>query len=94
MAKNAGLQSILLKSVQAFLMQTSHTAISNARSHIDARLARWILMGHDRVHGSTIPLTDEFLALMLVCAAPGSRRRYERWSSKGLSNGDAARSRC
>ena len=36
MAKNAGLQAIMLKYVQAFLVQTSHTAICNARSHIDA----------------------------------------------------------
>ena len=48
MAKNAGLQPILLKYVQAFLVQTSHTAICNARSHLDERLARWILMAHDR----------------------------------------------
>ena len=59
------LRSFLLKFVQVFMVQTAHTAIANARSHIDQRLARWILMAHDRTRDNTIPLTHEFLALML-----------------------------
>ena len=27
--------------------------------------ARWILMAHDRIRGNVLPLTHEFLALML-----------------------------
>ena len=30
-----------------------------------ARLARWILMAHDRLDGDSLPLTHEFLSLML-----------------------------
>jgi CRP-like cAMP-binding protein len=59
------LRSLLLKFVQVFMVQTAHTAIANARSHIDQRLARWILMAHDRTRNDTLPLTHEFLALML-----------------------------
>jgi CRP-like cAMP-binding protein len=55
----------LLKYVQAFMVQTSQTAIVNARAHIDRRLARWILMAHDRIGGKTLSLTHEFLSLML-----------------------------
>ena len=40
---------------------TAHTAISNARGRLDARLARWLLMAHDRVQANTLPLTHEFL---------------------------------
>ena len=47
------------------MVQTAHTAIANARAHIDERLARWILMAHDRTRDNTLPLTHEFLALML-----------------------------
>ena len=46
-------------------MYTTHTAIANTRAHIDRRLARWILMAHDRTRNNTLPLTHEFLALML-----------------------------
>ena len=59
------LRNHLLKFVQVFMVQTAHTAIANARSHIDQRLARWILMAHDRTRDNTLPLTHEFLALML-----------------------------
>ena len=47
------------------MIQTAHTAIANARAKIDERLARWILMAHDRIGGNPLPLTHEFLALML-----------------------------
>src|SRR3954454_10554482 len=41
------LRDSLLKYVQAFGVQTTHTAISNAQSRIDIRLARWLLMAQD-----------------------------------------------
>ena len=47
------------------MVQTAHTAIANARAKIDERLARWILMAHDRIRANVLPLTHEFLALML-----------------------------
>jgi CRP-like cAMP-binding protein len=59
------LRSLLLKFVQVFTVQTAHTAIANARAHIDRRLARWILMAHDRMHDNRLSLKHEFLALML-----------------------------
>ncbi len=65
MDASGSLRSLLLKFVQVFMVQTAHTAIANARSHIDQRLARWILMAHDRTRDKTIPLTQEFLSLML-----------------------------
>ena len=47
------LHGLLLKFVQVFMVQTAHTAIANARAHIDRRLARWILMAHDRTLATT-----------------------------------------
>jgi CRP-like cAMP-binding protein len=66
-AQNASpsLRDLLLKFAQVFMVQTAHTAIANARAHIDQRLARWVLMAHDRTDDKTIPLTHEFLSLML-----------------------------
>jgi CRP-like cAMP-binding protein len=65
------LHSLLLKFAQVFMVQTAHTAVANARAHIDQRLARWILMAHDRTGDKTLPLTHEFLALMLGVRRPG-----------------------
>ena len=48
----------LLKFVQTFVIQTAQTAISNAQSRLDQRLARWILMAHDRLGVDTLPLNS------------------------------------
>jgi len=63
------LRDSLLKFVQAFGVQTTHTAISNAQSRLDIRLARWLLMAHDRIGDDRLPLTHEFLSLMLAPAS-------------------------
>ena len=68
------LHSLLLKFVQVFMVQTAHTAIANARANIDKRLARWILMAHDRTGNNTLPLTHEFLSLMLGVRRAGRHR--------------------
>lgn len=60
----------LLHYVQAFGTQTSHTALSNATHTIEERLARWLLMSHDRIDGDEIALTHEFLSLMLAVRRP------------------------
>jgi len=83
-AKSPGIQKTLLKFVQTFLVQTSHTAIANARARLDERLARWILMAHDRVGAATIPLTHEFLALMLGVRRAGVTESLQALVKKGL----------
>jgi len=65
------MQSVLLKFTQAFMVQTAHTAIANARAKLHERLARWILMAHDRVPGDILQLTHEFIALMLAVRRAG-----------------------
>lgn len=64
------LRDSLLKFAQAFGVQTTHTAISNAKSRMDKRLARWLLMAHDRIGDDTLPLTHEFLSLMISAHRP------------------------
>jgi CRP-like cAMP-binding protein len=45
--------------------QVARTAACNGRHHIDQRLARWLLMAHDRAQGDTYAMTHEFLGMML-----------------------------
>lgn len=78
------LRTLLLKFVQVFMVQTAQTAIANARSHIDRRLARWILMAHDRIEGDTVPLTHEFLALMLGVRRAGVTEALQSLKQKNL----------
>ena len=42
----------------------------NAVHSVEQRLAKWLLMAHDRVASDTFPLTQEFLAMMLGAARP------------------------
>jgi DNA-binding LacI/PurR family transcriptional regulator len=48
---------------QAFGVQTTHTAICNVQSRLDVRLARWLLMAHDRIGDDT--LLDPFYAALV-----------------------------
>jgi CRP-like cAMP-binding protein len=81
---SGSLHGLLLKYVQAFMIQTAHTAIANARAKLDERLARWILMAHDRVRGNKLKLTHEFLALMLGVRRAGVTEALQSLTSQGL----------
>ncbi len=59
------LHSSLLRYAQAFAVQTSQTALVNGRAKIEARLARWLLMAHDRFEQNDFPFTHRFIAMML-----------------------------
>jgi CRP-like cAMP-binding protein len=78
------LRDSLLKFVQAFGVQTAHTAICNAQSRLDARLARWLLMAHDRIGDDTLPLTHEFLSLMLGVRRAGVTEALHALRGQGL----------
>jgi hypothetical protein len=47
---SVSLRDSLLKFAQVFGVQTTHTAICNAQSRLDVRLARWLLMADDHLH--------------------------------------------
>jgi CRP-like cAMP-binding protein len=65
------LHRAMLRYVHAFLQQTTTTALANGRSKTEERLARWLLMAHDRVDGDDLQLTHEFLGMMLATHRPG-----------------------
>ncbi len=51
-------------------IQVSYTALSNARFEVRQRLARWLVMVHDRVPGREFRLTHNYLAIMLGVRRP------------------------
>jgi hypothetical protein len=53
------------------MVQLASTAYANADFILEERLARWILMCHDRVDGDDIAMTHDFVALMLGVRRPG-----------------------
>jgi CRP-like cAMP-binding protein len=70
MNESQGLRTVLHKYVHVYMMQLSQTAACNRIHDVRERLARWLLMSHDRCQRCEVmPLTHEFLGLML-----GTRR--------------------
>jgi CRP-like cAMP-binding protein len=63
--ESASLKALLLRWVHVSMIQITQSALANGRYTIQERLARWLLMGHDRIDGNDLALTHEFLSLML-----------------------------
>jgi CRP-like cAMP-binding protein len=64
--RSRSLHTLLLKFTQALTIQAALTAASNAHYALPERLARWLLMCHDRVEGDHLELTHEFMSMMLA----------------------------
>src|ERR1700757_3738504 len=63
-------------------MQSTQLAACNRLHDVEERLARWLLMSHDRIGGETMPLTQEFLGQML-----GTRRSRVSGAARILQKG-------
>jgi CRP-like cAMP-binding protein len=64
-AQSRSLELAFLSFAHAFMNQTARTALSNGTATLEERPARWLLMANDRLRGDEVPLTHEFLSLML-----------------------------
>ena len=84
MAKSDALRALMLKSAHGFLIQTAHTALANGRAKLEQRLARWLLMALDRLTTDTVPLTHEFLAVMLGVRRAGVTVAIHGFERRGL----------
>jgi CRP-like cAMP-binding protein len=69
--RSRSLQACLLLYAHAFLIQATYTAIANGRSKLEDRLARWLLMAHDRLDLDELSITHEILSIMLGVRRPG-----------------------
>jgi CRP-like cAMP-binding protein len=65
------LRAVLLRYAQSLHVYAAQTAACNARHTVHERFARWLLIAHDRIGADEMPLTQEFLAMMLGVRRPG-----------------------
>jgi CRP-like cAMP-binding protein len=82
--RSTTLHRAMLHYAHAYLLRTASTALANGRSKIEERLARWLLMANDRLDGDRMPLTHEFLSLMLGVRRPGVTAALQVLEKKGL----------
>jgi len=84
LAQSPDLRALLLRYAHTLSVQTSYTALSNAIHTVDQRLARWLLMLHDRVDGDELRITHEFLSTMLAVRRPSVTTSLHVLEGEGL----------
>ena len=71
----------LLRYAGRFLDEVALTAAANGRANIAERLARCLLMVGDRLGGTELPLTHEFLPPCFAFAAPACQSPCRSWNA-------------
>ena len=64
-ARGGSFQRAVLRFLDQLLVQLGRTAVCNVMHGLERRLARWLLMCHDRSTDDTLDLTQEFLSIMV-----------------------------
>lgn len=81
---SATLRTRLQHFAQVFMTQIAQTALSNGRAKLEVRLARWLLMAHDRLDDEELNLTHDLIAMMLGVRRPGVTDAMNTLEGKGL----------
>ena len=78
------LLALLLRYVQALYIQVSLSAACNGRHTLPERLARWLLTARDRATSDELPLSHEFLSMMLGVRRAGATVAVGTLKTAGL----------
>lgn len=78
------LHSIMLRYTHAIVVQIGQTAACNCKHSIEERLARWLLICHDRARSDDFPLTHEYIAEMLGVRRAGVTQSAASFQKQGL----------
>lgn len=63
--RNPSLRSVMDRYQAALLIERSQSVACNGLHRIDQRCCRWLLQTHERLESDVLPLTHDFLAVML-----------------------------
>ncbi len=78
------LRRAMRQALETLVAQLAQIAACNSRHALPERLARWLLMAHDRVDGDELPLTQDLLAVMLAVRRPGVTIAVSTLQAAGL----------
>ena len=70
MDRQGAFHGLLHRYTQAHMGFIMQSTACNAMHSVEQRLARWLLLAHDRMARDEFPLTQEFVAMMLGAARP------------------------
>jgi len=82
--RNAKFRDLMYRYVQAMFTQIAQSAACNGRHSLEQRLARWLLMAHDRVDGDELRLSHEFITMMLGTRRAGVTVGIAKFREAGL----------
>lgn len=82
--RGGALHDVLLRYLHALMTQISQTVVCSVRHTVEGRLARWLLMFHDRVERDEFSLTHEFLAAMLGVRRAGISEAAMKLQNRNL----------
>src|ERR687883_299095 len=83
MLNHNSLLTELLLYTRTLMKQVAQTAACNRLHTVEERLARWLLMCHDRMGSDELLLTQEFLSIMLATPRPAITRAIGRLTASG-----------
>jgi len=63
--QSPALLSLLLRFTGCFVLQVSRATVTNLVEPLERRMARWILLYHDRLEGDGIAMTHQEIGIML-----------------------------
>jgi CRP-like cAMP-binding protein len=68
--RRSAFNELMTRYMHAHVGLIMQSTACNAMHTVEQRLARWLLMAHDRVGADEFPLTQEFVAMMLGVSRP------------------------
>lgn len=84
LGRGGALLQVTLRYAQSVMVMAAQTAACNALHTLAERLAKWLLMSHDRRRGDELPLTHDFLSMMLGCRRAGVTEAAVVLQAEGL----------
>jgi CRP-like cAMP-binding protein len=81
---NPSLHWCFLRYAHAFTVQSLYTAFANAQGKVEERVARWLLMAHDRLQSDVIPVTHKMFSLLLGVRRAGITVALQALEKRGL----------
>ena len=75
---------LMLRYTQALITQMAQTAVCNRHHSIDQQLCRWLLLSMDRLQGSRLTMTQEFISNMLGVRREGVTQAASKLQQLGV----------
>ncbi|MGM0982662.1 MAG: Crp/Fnr family transcriptional regulator [Pseudomonadota bacterium] len=82
--RSPALESLMKRYLNVLMSQISQSAACTHYHGVEARLARWLLMTHDRTYGDQLRITHEFLSGMLGVRRAGVTKAAKALQVRGL----------